>query len=80
MSKRKRHKLTLAQSQKRRQWEFFVLRDRRNHVLELLKLAELGNQHEAAVRLQNELDAIELRGSEIVQEQTHFLRMRERHR
>lgn len=80
MSKRKRHKLTLTQSQKRRQWEFFVLRDRRNHVLELLKLAELGNQHEAAVRLQNELDAIELRGSEIVQEQTHFLRMRERHR
>lgn len=78
MSKRKRYKPTLAQTQKKRQWEFFVLRDRRDAVMNLLRLAEMSENHDTAVRLQNELEAIELRGADILQEQMHFLRTRSR--
>lgn len=84
MSKRLRHnktrkrgphprKVELAQTQKRREWEFFVLRDRRDAVMNLLRLAEMSENHDAAARLREELETIELRGAKILEEQTQFL-------
>lgn len=63
-------KPNLAQTQKRRQWEFFNLRDQANRISKLLGLE---HDEEKRKELEAKYNALQVRGQQILEEQTKFL-------
>lgn len=71
------HTLRLARSQKRRQWEFLTLRHQSDQISKLLGLE---HDEEKRKELEAKYNALQLRGQQILEEQTWFLKARHRQR